>query len=103
MIKIDLPHNYTPNFSFFFWTKRDRWVFEYELPSNKGRITTRLTLPKRLEKKDTKKVKQLAKQKEKDLEKGILTKKEIKKKKRRTFSFSLVHTHTRGRWRQFGI
>ena len=45
MIQVNIPNQYTPNLTVFYWVARKRWVLDYELPSTDGQIKTRLSLP----------------------------------------------------------
>ena len=81
MHKIEVPSTYQPNLSFFYRKDRERWVFEYDLPSKSEKIRTRLTLPKSIQRE--RQIKAAAKEKERELTQGLLTDKEFEK-----FNFS---------------
>ncbi len=75
MQKVTVQPEYRATHSLFFYKPKERWVLEYFLPSEE-KIKMTLTLPKGT---TATKAKAIAKSKEYDLMKGLLTEKEYQK------------------------
>ncbi len=92
MHQIDIPIDYKSNLRLFFRRDRKKWIFEYDLPSKNGPISTSLTLPISYTQNMKTAVEKIAAKKRENLAKGLVTKKEynriLKKNSFNPISFS---------------